>query len=258
MANRSNAAVNQFKRYFVTSVIGACAFFASQASAQSYGQPYNQSDNQCDAADPNCRAVSTVYAQMSGGQSKAGKKSRVKRNGGDKHKSVYDSYGSTLYMRGGALIAGHTDWGDLDVLGATVSVGLRQRVHGKNRKLSVFVQPELVYFRDAYCYTVDDVHIEETFFGYGSMLSLGVAYDLSAVTLFGSVGGGPLRVETDTDDGSVVQNYGDTRVGYTGVAGLETQILDRLYFEAAYRYLGAVREDVMGLHSLEAGVNFKF
>ncbi|MEM6414812.1 MAG: hypothetical protein AAF720_09170 [Pseudomonadota bacterium] len=172
--------------------------------------------------------------------------------------SVYDDFGHALYIRGGALLTGHVTNGDIDTLGFTGSIGYRKRL-ATNGRSSWWFQPEFLYLRDR---GVDDPTLEfpvETIFtGRAGILSLRWAYDGGYIMPFLSVGAGPASLNTQIDDTLTVVDTSFIGVGYSASAGFETEILDSLYFETAYRFLGIVRDEAFGFHTAEIGLNYRF
>lgn len=175
----------------------------------------------------------------------------------DGERSIYGDFSNAAFIRGGVLFAAHQNDETLDPLGQSATLGYRRRIARRGRGV-VWVGPELVYFRDTEDFDVVGVEVERTFSGVGGLLTFGYGYDLGLVRPFASVGAGPLNIETEVDDTFVTRTDDELTVGYAGVVGVQTRLLDSLSLEAGYRYLGSVRTDVIGLHSVEVGVSYSF
>ncbi len=161
------------------------------------------------------------------------------------------------FVRAGALFAGHESDGDFDPLGQSATLGYRRRIAQTGRG-TWWVQPEFVYFRDTDRFDVVGVEVKRTFSGVGGLVSLGYGFDLGPVTPFATVGAGPLNIETEVDDTFLTQSVDELTVGYAATVGVRTPLVGSLSLEGAYRYLGSVRTDVFGLHSVEVGVSYSF
>ena len=100
-----------------------------------------ETDKYCARAEPVRLASLDGDERWKEGARKYKKRHHKKQNG-----SVYGSYGSSVYAKGGALFAGHISNGAFDTFGHTLTAGYRNRVHQSGR-LSWWFQPEVTYFR---------------------------------------------------------------------------------------------------------------
>ncbi|MBI1392470.1 MAG: outer membrane beta-barrel protein [Alphaproteobacteria bacterium] len=188
-------------------------------------------------------------AQAGGGWSQA--------QSGRRSRSIYEGFGNAVFARAGVAFAADESNADRDAFGVSGTLGYRRGIARKGR--SVFwIEPAAVYFSDSQTTNVGAASFETTFSGTGALLSLGYAYDLGRISPFATAGAGALKIETEVDDGFSEVSTGEMSVGYAGVAGVQARLFDDLALEAAYRYLGSVRTDIIGIHSLEVGVSYRF
>ncbi len=180
------------------------------------------------------------------------KQKRARRSG-----SVYDNFGNAVFASGGYAFGGHVSDGDFDVSGLIGGGGFR---HAFLRRggFRLWIQPEVVYTRDSETVDIIGVPIENTFWGITGLISLRADYRNDFLTPFFTAGVGPSICETVVDDGVSKAKSGQLAVGYGGRAGVERAITETLSLEAAYRYLGATRDQALGWHGAEIGINYNF
>ncbi|MGF1544894.1 MAG: outer membrane protein [Parvularculaceae bacterium] len=171
--------------------------------------------------------------------------------------SVYDGYGNAVFASAGHAFAAHTSDGDFDVSGFSGGGGYR-RAFLRRAGFRFFFQPEIVYVRESEGVDILGVEIDNTLWGLAGLLSTRVEYPNAFLTPFVSAGVGPAYFETVVDDGISKIKDGELAVGYGARAGVERAITRQISLEAAYRYLGATREQAIGFHGAEIGVNYNF
>lgn len=171
--------------------------------------------------------------------------------------SIYGSYGATAFARGGYVVFGK-DSRLPDSAGTFLfSVGARKGLWPGSR---LSIEGEFLTFRDQETAFVGLGDATVSVRGIAGIMALrwqggDIGWGLSP---FLSAGFGPGYYKYKFSDGTT--NIADSEVGlaYTGRAGVEKSLLDKLTVEAAYRYLNATADAAVGQHSAELGVNYKF
>ncbi|MEM9899149.1 MAG: outer membrane beta-barrel protein [Pseudomonadota bacterium] len=226
---------------------GNCGAAPIEASNDTIVAPVSFGEKPLQLADASQAQTPTLSERV------AARRASPRSRGG----SVYGGFGNQVFATAGAVFAAEDDNADLDALGLSGTFGYRHRIGGARRSV-VWVQPTGVYFRDTQRQTITGIELRDTFTGIGGLIALGYGYQIGPVMPFATVGAGPLRLRTEIDDGIVDLNSSELTVGYAGSAGFQTKIIDDLSLEVSYRYLGSVRDDVLGFHSVEAGVAYRF
>lgn len=168
------------------------------------------------------------------------------------HGSVYSSFGSAAFVRGGYIFAAHGGGASGDASAPLGSIGY----HAPFSPGSQFgFETELVYLRDSE--TIGP--ITATAGQLTALISLRWQYETgSRISPFVSAGIGPAYIHAKIDNGVTEISDSDLVLGYSGRAGVEIQLSDGLALETAYRYLGATDDGTAGFHAAEAGLNFTF
>ncbi len=182
---------------------------------------------------------------------------KAKRNGSVSGGSIYGQYGNGVFARGSYVFGAHTSDGALDVDAIGASFGYRRKIAGSGR-IAWYLQPNIVWQREASEIDVVGVPIDQAFWGLSGLISARMEYRTRLVTPFFEAGIGPSYFETVVDDSVTKVTNGNLAAGYSGVVGFETRVTDRFAIETSYRYLGALREQAIGFHSAEIGASYRF
>jgi len=195
---------------------------------------------------------------------------RVYSNEALERDSVYHSYGSAVFARGGYVFDGTE--GDLDDLvlpdefdeltdtsAIYGSAGVRSSFHRAGDS-TFSVEGEVVVARDSIDLTEA---LGETFdasiWVVAPQLNARWQYNADGVVApYASVGVGPAvqLLSVDTSFGEFEDT--DVSFSYNGRAGLEFNVARAFGVEAGYRYLGITDGLTTGYHAGEIGLNFKF
>jgi len=173
--------------------------------------------------------------------------------------SVYNNFGQSLFVRGGYIFAAHSGGVSDQASAPMFAVGYRAPMSRFGRNRWNF-ETEVVYARDS----EDIVLIPPTTLTLSGYAITGLAsvrweYDTrSAISPFISAGVGPTYARAKVSDGITEIADGEWAFGYSGRAGLEAHLSDRVSMEAGYRYLGATNSGTAGLHTGEVGLNLNF
>ncbi len=168
--------------------------------------------------------------------------------------SVYSSYGATAFVRGGYAFSAHGGGASGSIDAITFAAGYAPIPKWNFGNSTLGFETELAYFRDGEAIGP----IDTTLWGLTGLLSLRYEYDMGAIRPFLSAGVGPAYWRASVDDGVTEISDGDFKLGYSGRAGFEAVLTERLSLEAAYRYLGATVDGTVGFHSAELGLNLGF
>lgn len=173
--------------------------------------------------------------------------------------SVYSSYGSSAFVRGGYGFAAHGGGASGSIDAITFAAGYAPVPKWRFGGSTLGFESEIVYFRDS-----EDIDLgaggvlDTTLWSLTGLLSLRYEYDMGAIRPFMSAGVGPAYWRASVDDGITEISDGEFKLGYSGRAGIEAALSDRVSLEAAYRYLGATINGTAGFHSAELGLNLDF
>jgi opacity protein-like surface antigen len=173
--------------------------------------------------------------------------------------SVYSSYGASAFVRGGYAFSAHGGGASGSVDAITLAAGFAPIPKWRWGKSTLGFETEAVYYRDGEEIDLGALGvIDTTLWGLTGLLSLRYEYDMGAIRPFMSAGVGPAYWRASIDDGVTKVSDGDFKLGYSGRAGFEAVLSDRVSLEAAYRYLGATVDGTVGFHSAELGLNLGF
>lgn len=171
--------------------------------------------------------------------------------------SIYSTYGATAFVRGGYVVFGKNSRTPNSAGVPMFGAGMRFHLWPGSR---FSVETEALTFKDS----------ETAFVGLGNatLSTRGVVGLLSlrwqgdelgwGFSPFLSAGFGPGWYKAKFDDGTTRLADSEMGLAYSGRAGFERNLLDRVTFEAAYRYLNATADAAVGQHAAELGVNYKF
>lgn len=201
-----------------------------------------------------CIAVSVpVMGAAAASAQDSARPTNFQRGGG----SIYRDYGNAVFARGAIVFAAHSSDADFDVGAIGSSFGFRRQI-ARNGRMVWSIQPNVVWQRESSELDVVGVPVDQAFWGLSGLISGRLEYQTSFITPFVEAGVGPGFFETVVDDGVTKTTNGNLAAAYSGVAGFEKRVTDRIAIEAAYRYLGALREQAIGFHSGEVGVSYRF
>lgn len=169
--------------------------------------------------------------------------------------SVYNSFGQSLFLRGGYIFAAHGG-GEADSSSAPLAaIGYRSK--GARMGNHVWsLETEAVYARDS-----EDILSTVTLSGFTLGGFLAGRWDYatgSPISPYASAGVGPVYIEATIADAFTEITDSTVVFGYTGRAGMEVQISDSVSLDLGYRYLGVTDDGTAGLHTAEGGLNFNF
>lgn len=173
--------------------------------------------------------------------------------------SVYSSYGASAFMRGGYAFSAHGSGSSGSIDAITFAAGFAPVPKWNFGNSTLGFETEAVYFRDGEEIDLGALGIiDTTLWGLTGLLSLRYEYDMGAIRPFLSAGVGPAYWRASIDDGITEVSDGDFKLGYSGRAGFEAALSERVSLEAAYRYLGGTVDGTVGFHSAELGLNLGF
>ena len=205
-----------------------------------------------DAVRARLRAEQRYREQLADGEIEPGEAPRQKQ-----FRSVYGAFGQAAFLRGGYAFAAHGNGSSGSVDGIIGSVGYRRALQPRTNGLSL--EGEVVYLRDGEDGMLFGVPLETTTIGVTGIFALRWdANPTGVITPYVSAGVGPAYYDVEIESGDVSVSDGAVFFGYSGRAGLEAQLSDRISLEAGYRYLGATRDGNVGIHSGEMGLNYNF
>lgn len=169
--------------------------------------------------------------------------------------SIYDSFGQSLFVRGGYIFAAHGGGVSDQASAPMAAVGYRSPM-SKSGPHQWNFETEIVYVRDS-----EDILSSITVSGWAltGLLSLRWEYDTgSPINPYVSAGVGPTYAQLKTSNGMTQISDGEWAFGYSGRAGIEAYLSNGFSMEAGYRYLGATSDGTGGLHTGEVGLNYNF
>lgn len=169
--------------------------------------------------------------------------------------SVYDSYGQSVFLRGGYVFAAR---GASDYEAPSFAAGYRTTFREAGRS-TFSLEGELIYSRDSEDLLVLGLPVEATIWGLSAIGAVRWQYALGEhVSPFASVGIGPGYFHASLDDGVTSIEDGDLTFAYTGRTGVAFAVSDQISLETAYRYLGTAQSGTPGYHTAEIGLNYDF
>ena len=167
-----------------------------------------------------------------------------------------DSTGNAVFIRGGYIFASHGGGGAEESDAPMAALGYRGPITSGTRQNVWSWETELFFARDsediAGLFTVDGYLLN----GFAS-----IRWDYKSFSGIGpylSAGIGPSYIEATLSDATSSFTVSDWAFGYTGRAGVRTELSKRLSLDLGYRYLGVTDAGTAGLHAAEIGFNFDF
>lgn len=171
--------------------------------------------------------------------------------------SIYGGYGGKIFLRGGYTFFGKDARNPNSAGMPHFSAGYRRPLFPGSR---FSLEGELLYHKDAEIAFIGVGDADVSVTGLVGLASLRWDGDAFAwgMTPFISVGFGPGYYKYKFDDGTTAISDGQVGLSYSGRVGVEKDLLDKITFEAAYRYLNSTTDPGVGQHAAELGVNYSF
>ncbi|MBY0422372.1 MAG: outer membrane beta-barrel protein [Parvularculaceae bacterium] len=171
--------------------------------------------------------------------------------------SVYSKFGATAFVRGGYAVFGKNSRTPNSAGMPMFGAGMRFHLWPGSR---FSVESEFLTFKDSETAVVGLGNATLSTRGVVGLMSVRWQYDEIGwgFSPFVSAGFGPGWYKAKFDDGTTRIADSEMGLAYSGRAGVERNLLDRVTFEAAYRYLNATADAAVGQHSAELGVNYRF
>lgn len=176
----------------------------------------------------------------------------------------YAAWHDGFFVRGGYGFHAHAAGISGSLSAPMGAAGYRHTIslYGRSR---ILFEMEGVYVRDSESIT-DGVNVAKaTVWGVSGLAGFRWQYDTRVgVSPFVSASVGPnySHARLEFGPGSNPSFYsiadGGWAFGYSGRAGIEASLSDRVSIEAAYRYLGATKDVTDGVHAAEIGLNFNW
>ena len=199
-------------------------------------------------------AAMSLFAAEASAQDVAQQSGGIKY--GSRSGSVYSSYGSAAFVRGGYGFA--SKGGSPFEEGFSGSIGYR-RVISQSGRSAFSIEGELLYARNSEDQIIPTVPVEATAWALTGLVSLRWDYAVGApISPFASVGVGPSYMRGKVVSPLASVSDDDVTFAYSGRAGVVIGLSDNISLEPAYRYIGTTQSGAPGVHSAEVGFNLNF
>jgi len=175
-----------------------------------------------------------------------------------KPRSLYSSYGQSVSLRGGYVFASNREGVDgspsAGIFGAAYIKPIKR--YG-NHVLSL--ETEIVYSRDADSVTILGADVTSKIWSVTGLLEGRYEYVTGwGFNPFATFGIGPAYARSALTTAGAENREGALVLAYSGRAGLQANISEKISIEGGYRFLGSTFGDSSIIQSLEVGVNLQF
>jgi len=173
-------------------------------------------------------------------------------------RSLYSSYGQSVSLRGGYVFASNREGVDgspsAGIFGAAYIKPIKR--YG-NHVLSL--ETEIVYSRDADSVTILGADVTSKIWSVTGLLEGRYEYVTGwGFNPFATFGIGPAYARSALTTAGAENREGALVLAYSGRAGLQANISEKISIEGGYRFLGSTFGDSSIIQSLEVGVNLQF
>ena len=171
--------------------------------------------------------------------------------------SIYGGYGGQVFLRGGYTFFGKDARNPNSAGMPHFSAGYRRPIFPGSR---FSLEGEVLYHKDSEVafIGVGDADVSVTgLVGLASLRWDGAEFAWGMAP-FVSIGFGPGYYKYKFDDGTTAIKTSQVGLSYSGRVGVEKDLMDKLSFEAAYRYLNSTTDAGVGQHAAELGLNYAF